>query len=55
VKIMTVHSAKGHEFDVVVLFGLETLPSPSGDDPERDRQAVQRSKVGFVGMTRARD
>ncbi|MGI5286544.1 3'-5' exonuclease [Nonomuraea polychroma] len=55
VKIMTVHSAKGHEFDVVVLFGLENLPSPSGDDPERDRQAAQRGKVGFVGMTRARD
>ncbi|WP_284466874.1 3'-5' exonuclease [Actinomadura madurae] len=55
VKIMTVHSAKGYEFDVVVLFGLETLPSPAGEDPERDRQAAQRGKVGFVGMTRARD
>jgi hypothetical protein len=55
VKVMTVHSAKGYEFDVVVLFGLETLPSPAGDDTERDRQAVQRGKVGFVGMTRARD
>jgi superfamily I DNA/RNA helicase len=50
VKIMTVHAAKGYEFDVVVLFGLEALPSPT-EGPE----AAQRASVGFVGMTRARD
>jgi hypothetical protein len=55
VKLMTVHSAKGYEFDVVVLFGLEALPSPVGDDPERDRETARRGTVGFVGMTRARD
>ena len=27
VKVMTVHKAKGHEFPVVMLFGLERLPS----------------------------
>ena len=27
-KIMTVHAAKGYEFDVVVMFGLEALPNP---------------------------
>jgi hypothetical protein len=52
VKIMTVHSAKGHEFDVVVLFGLEALPNPA---TEWDDPAVSRASVGFVGMTRARD
>jgi hypothetical protein len=52
VKIMTVHSAKGHEFDVVVLFGLEALPNPTA---ECDDPAVSRASVGFVGMTRARD
>lgn len=55
VKLMTVHSAKGYEFDVVVLFGLEALPSPVGDDPEHDREATRRGTVGLVGMTRARD
>lgn len=50
VKIMTVHGAKGYEFDVVVMFGLEALPSPIGDD-----EAARRASVGFVGMTRARD
>ncbi len=51
VKVMTVHSAKGHEFGVVVLFGLEALPDPAGPDTE----AARRGRVGFVGMTRARD
>jgi hypothetical protein len=50
VKIMTVHAAKGYEFDVVVLFGLEALP-----DPEGDGDAARRAAVGYVGMTRARD
>lgn len=51
VKIITVHSAKGHEFAVVFLFGLETLPEPTVSEPEK----VRRARVGFVGMTRARD
>ena len=51
VKIMTVHASKGYEFDVVVLFGLETLPSPTAGG----QQAPDRGRVGFVGMTRARD
>lgn len=55
VKVMTVHSAKGYEFDAVVLFGLEALPHPNGHDPEFDREATRRGRVGFVGMTRARD
>ena len=50
VKIMTVHAAKGYEFDVVVLFGLEALPSSI-----EDAGVAQRANVGFVGMTRARD
>jgi superfamily I DNA/RNA helicase len=50
VKIMTVHAAKGYEFDVVVLFGLEALPSST-----EDAETARRASVGFVGMTRARD
>jgi DNA polymerase III delta prime subunit len=49
VKIMTVHSAKGFEFPVVFLFGLETLPDPEDADSRR------RARVAFVGATRAMD
>jgi superfamily I DNA/RNA helicase len=51
VKIMTVHGSKGYEFDVVVLFGLEALPSPT----DGGQRKPGRGSVGFVGMTRARD
>jgi superfamily I DNA/RNA helicase len=55
VKIMTVHASKGYEFDVVILFGLEALPSPADGDPGHGQQEPDRGSVGFVGMTRARD
>ncbi|TNC16608.1 hypothetical protein FHE66_14625 [Georgenia sp. 311] len=51
VKLMTVHSAKGHEFPVVFLFGLEALPSFEPDDIE----SLRRARVAFVGATRAKD
>lgn len=51
VKLLTVHSAKGYEFKVVVLFGLEALPDPEKTDPE----SLRRSRVAFVGATRAMD
>ena len=50
VTILTVHSAKGLEFDVVFLVGLEQLPDPDGTD-DVDRQG----RTGYVGATRARD
>ena len=51
VKLLTVHSAKGYEFKVVILFGLETLPDPEATDPE----TLRRARVAFVGATRAMD
>lgn len=50
VKVMTVHSAKGYEFDVVFLVGLEQLPDPDGTIA-----AERQGRTGYVGMTRARD
>lgn len=50
VKVLTVHSAKGLEFDVVFLVGLENLPNPDGTS-DADRQG----RTGYVGATRARD
>lgn len=49
VKVLTVHSAKGIEFDVVFLVGLESLPD--GESHED----VQQGRTGYVGMTRAKD
>lgn len=49
VKVITVHSAKGYEFPVVFLVGLETLPEGA------DEQSRRRERVGFVGATRAKD
>ncbi|WP_151084527.1 3'-5' exonuclease [Nocardioides cynanchi] len=51
VKIITPHSAKGHEFPVVFLFGLDTLPA---FDPA-DGDAVRVGRAAFVGATRAKD
>lgn len=51
VKIMTVHSAKGHEFPVVFVFALEALPNIDPGDPT----TRSRARVGFVGGTRAKD
>lgn len=49
VKVMTVHSAKGLDFDVVFLVGLEDLPDDASDESQ-----VQ-GRVGYVGTTRAKD
>ncbi|WP_088320453.1 3'-5' exonuclease [Kineosporia sp. R_H_3] len=51
VKIITPHSAKGHEFPVVFFFGLDTLPPL---DPEDD-DSLRIARASFVGATRAKD
>lgn len=50
VKLLTVHSAKGLEFDVVFLVGLENLPNPDGSNEKE-----QQGRAGYVGATRGRD
>ena len=53
VKLMTVHAAKGLEFGVAALLGLEHLKDPSESaTTEDDRQARTRTaRVGLVGPT----
>jgi hypothetical protein len=59
VKVMTVHSAKGYEFDVVIVYGFDAVPDhPTPDLGDGDRSLAgnaQRWRVGLVGMTRACD
>ncbi len=60
VPLMTLHAAKGLEFQVVVLAGLEdgTLPydRPWADQTpsERDEAADEERRLCYVGMTRAK-
>lgn len=49
VKVLTVHGAKGHEFPVVVLVGVDLLP----DEGDADAPETDRGPVAFVGATRA--
>lgn len=57
VKIMTVHSAKGLEFSIVALIGLENLKDQRASDAdETEQKELSRfARVGFVGPTRAAD
>lgn len=54
VSLMTVHSAKGLEFPVVFLYGMEEQLFPSGmsmDDPE---QLEEERRLMYVAVTRAK-
>ena len=54
VSLMTVHSAKGLEFPVVFLYGMEENLFPSGmsmDDPE---QLEEERRLMYVAVTRAK-
>lgn len=57
VKVMTVHGAKGLEFGVVCLVGLEQLKDPEEGDlkPEELASRERTSRLCLVGPTRARD
>lgn len=54
VKLLTVHSAKGLEFPVVFLFGVEALRVPESLEDAEVAQA-NFTRVAYVGMTRAKD
>jgi DNA helicase-2/ATP-dependent DNA helicase PcrA len=60
VALMTLHAAKGLEFEVVVLAGMEdgTLPHerPWSDDSPAEREAAldEERRLCYVGMTRAK-
>jgi DNA helicase-2/ATP-dependent DNA helicase PcrA len=50
--LTTLHSAKGLEYDVVIMFGLEEGRIPDFRDSDDDIR--ERRRLFYVGMTRAR-
>lgn len=54
VTLMTVHLAKGLEFPVVFLTGLEEGLFPIGDTAFDQQELEEERRLAYVGMTRAR-
>ncbi len=55
VTLMTLHSAKGLEFPVVIITGLENGLFPLHRSLNRDEELEEERRLFYVGMTRAKD
>jgi DNA helicase-2/ATP-dependent DNA helicase PcrA len=56
VPMMTVHAAKGLEFDVVCITGMEEKLFPlRGQEPGQEEELEEERRLAYVAITRARD
>jgi len=54
VTLSTLHSAKGREFDAVIMFGLNEGDIPNWRDKKSDRALREARRLFYVGVTRPR-
>lgn len=53
--LVTLHSAKGSEYDVVIILGLDQGSFPSGYFDNTPARMAEARRLFYVGITRARD
>lgn len=54
ITLSTLHSAKGREFDAVILFGINNGDLPNWRDNQSDRALREARRLFYVGVTRPR-